>query len=116
MGIWKARLMALLSMVAMLLALAAPVALADHDDEDIGFPLGADVFDDDEDEFGDDDEEDFDGDVSIESIDCFDEVDNDNDGLIDEDVDDELCRVEAEIFDEEVVVFVEADEIEDALV
>jgi hypothetical protein len=33
MGIWKARLMALLSMVAMLVAFSAPVALADSDCE-----------------------------------------------------------------------------------
>jgi hypothetical protein len=132
---WKVRLMMLLSMVAMLLALAAPVAMADDDDdcellkrgdradlvecEDERFTVPAFVnqaeLDDDDDdgdeffllgdEFGDDD---FVGGAAvIEDIDC--------DGIADHEdwFDDQLCEVELEVFGEDVEVLVEAEDIWD---
>ena len=133
MGIWKARLMALLSVVAMLVAFSAPVALADNcevregsdkvvcsDDGDrqvfteneLENEL-LDGDDDDGDEFFlsglDDDEFDFFGlgfGFEFEDIDC-DEIEDDDDPVFDEG----LCEVEGEFFGEDVEFTVEADEL-----
>jgi hypothetical protein len=142
MGIWKARLMALLSMVAMLLALAAPVALADDDCElqrrgdqpdqvvcdgerfGVGqFVNQADLEGDDNDGDVDNDgifDDEFDGlslvgddlgddSIEIDDIDCDDIPDVD-----DEFFDEGLCVVSLDVFDEEVDVLVEAEEIFDS--
>ena len=133
MGIWKARLMALLTMVAMLLALSAPVALADEDcdfrergnkadrivchdngDREV-FTVNEFV---DEAEFDEFDEENFlvEDDFFLFPFFAVEEIDIDCDG-IDDDLDggiDEggVCEVELEFFGGEDVEFlVDADEV-----
>ena len=129
MGIWKARLMALLSMVAMLLALAAPVALADDEcelqrrgdnpDQVVcdGERLGVGQFVNQADLEGDDNDgdefflsgldDDFDSlglgfGFEFEDIDC-DEIEDDDDPVFDEG----LCLVEGEFLGEDVEFLVD---------
>jgi hypothetical protein len=135
MGIWKARLMALLGMVAMLVALSAPVALADSDDRcrigddrvvcrDDGDEevftqneLENELLDDGTFDDGDEfflsglDDDDFHGlgfGFEFEDIDC-DEIEDDDDPVFDEG----LCEVEGEFLGEDVEFLVEADELFD---
>ena len=125
MGIWKARLMALLSMVAMLVAFSAPVALADNDDcvirEDQvvcdGERFGVGQFVNQADLEGDDNDgdefflsgldDDFDSlglgfGFEFEDIDC-DEIEDDDDPVFDEG----LCLVEGEFLGEDVEFLVD---------
>ncbi len=137
MRIWKARLIALLTTVAMLVTLSAPVALADDDCKFRERGKKDDVFVcrdngereivevDDIVDFDDHNDLDIDADFDnaflvspfilspfffVEEIDVdCDEIDDDLDGLIDEGA---ICEVELEFFGgEDVDLFVEEDEL-----